>query len=269
MKDLTKLHTDSVFQDKLKEFSKTHFGIETKKIFKLIQNGQIPKSSDFNKIWKNLTDLFWEKQNKRCAICEKDKSVHDGGKGDIDHYRPASIYWWLAYNPENYYLTCIDCNRYFKNDAFPLANNQANIDYSNRKSLHIEEPLLLNPRIDNPNDYFQLVFIIHSATNKGIAILQSQNGINASLKERADKTIEIYNLDLHSYQDNYRDDARFYLLEKYYNDLFEIAKAKKLKSDREFKGTLLQKVKERPELKTLDLLKLIINNQVIINTLTN
>jgi len=129
-------------------------------------------------------------------------------------------------------------------------------------------PLLLNPRTDNPNEYFQLVFVKHSSTKKGIAILQSKNGINPSLKQRADKTIEFYNLDLHSYKDNYRDDARFYLLEKYYNDLFEIAKVKKLKSEREFKYTLLQKVKERPELKTLGLLNLIIYNEVIINTLT-
>lgn len=270
MKDLTKLQEDIDFQDKLEEFSKASFGKETKKILKIIQNGQIPQSSDFNdKAWKKLTLLFWEKQDKRCAICEKDKSKPDGGFGDVEHYRPKSIYWWLAYNPYNYYLSCFDCNRYFKGDYFPLSDNQSNTVYSDRKNIRNEKPLLLNPILDNPKDYFQLVFIIHSSTNKGIAILQSKNGINPSLNKRADKTIEVYNLDLHSYENNYRDKARFYLLNDYYNDLFEIAKAKKLKSDREFKGTLLQKVKERPELKTLDLLKLIIEDQVIINTLTN
>ncbi len=261
MKDLTKLQTDTDIQDKLKEFSKIHFGKETKKILKLIQNGQIPQSSDFNNVWTELIPMFSEKQNKRCAICEQE--MYTARIKSIEHYRPKNYYWWLAYNPQNYYLVCTDCNGY-KSTNYPLSGKQ--IEYNTRKKISIELPLLLNPIFDNPNDYFQLVFIIHSSTNKGIAILQSKDNVNHFFKQRANKTIEIYNLDLHSYR-NRTDEARFDLLNKYYNDLFEIAKAKKLKSDREFKRTLLQKVKERPELKTLDLLKLIIDGDPIISTL--
>jgi len=271
MKDLTKLKNDCLFQGRLRKFEKTHFEKETNEItgkyeLAITNNQKFPDKNDFNSVWSELKGLYFERQDGRCCICEKE--LNDIYSQDIEHYRPKSHYWWLAYNTENYYLCCAECNRSYKKEKFPLANNQNKTTYTNRKEIESEKPLLLNPMNDNPNDYFQLVFIIHSTTNKGIAILQSKSDLNTFLKKRADKTIEIYNLDLHSYRTD-TDKSRFNLLNKYYNDLFEIAKAKKLKSDKEFKGTLLQKVKERPELKTLDLLKLIINNQVIINTLTN
>jgi len=263
MKDLRKLQTDTEFQDKLKEFSKKYFRKKTKKILKLIQNGQIPKSDDYENVWTELIPLFSEKQDKRCAICQQE--MFTARMKSIEHYRPKNHYWWLAYNPQNYYLVCTDCNGY-KSTNFPLHDIQ--IDYISRENINNEKPLLLNPLKDNPNDYFQLFFVKHPLTKKGIVILQSKKGLNLLMKAKADKTIEIYNLDLHS-EKNRSDESRFDLLNKYYNDLFEIAKARKSGSKAEFIYIVKQKLKERPELKTLDLLELIKNNPPTIDELTD
>ncbi len=278
MKNLTFLKSDADFKDKIKVFVNNHYINETKAIINnyklsIANNQSFPLSNHFNNVWTKLKSTYFEIQNGRCCICEKE--LNDIYSQDIEHYRPKNHYWWLAYNPQNYYLSCAECNRSYKKikfplfDEFPLQVSQDKTSYINRKNINNEKPLLLNPVEDNPDDYFELVFIIHSSTNNGIAILQSKNGISVTLKERADKTIEIYNLDLHSYSTD-SDKSRFNLMNKYYNDLFEIAKARvTMNKKNDFIQFLTKKLNERQELKTLDLLKLIIRNQVIINTLTN
>ena len=59
-------------------------------------------------------------------------------------------------------------------------------------------------------------------------------------------------------------------LNKYYDELFEIAQARLTMQDKnQFNDFLVSKLNQRQELKTLDLLKLILKKQVIINTLMN
>ena len=71
-------------------------------------------------IWgKSKVQLLIESKNK-CAYCEAPlKAV---AYGDVEHYRPKSIYWWLAYCYENYLVSCTLCNQAFKKDKFPLAD---------------------------------------------------------------------------------------------------------------------------------------------------
>lgn len=126
---------------------------------------------------KALTDIF----GRKCAFCE---SILLGTQpGDIEHYRPKGKvevvasdgqkkkilgYYWLAAKWSNLLISCADCNRprtqldydgsnrvIGKSIYFPLA------DEANRAkgpvSLHLEEPLLLNPCVDNPAEH--LVFL--------------------------------------------------------------------------------------------------------------
>jgi uncharacterized protein (TIGR02646 family) len=224
MKDLTKLKTDSNFQNKLKDFVKKHFRRENEEIIKkyhlsIINKSKFPDKNDFNNVWTELKRLFKEKQGNRCCICEKE--LNDIYSQDIEHYRPKSHYWWLAYNPENYYLCCAECNRSYKKEKFPLYEDfpliqgQVKINFANRKKINEEQPLLLNPLIDNQIDFFQIVFVPYQNTN--IIKLIPKDNIDSELKERAMKTIEIYNLDLHSFTTD-TDYSRFELLEKYYYD---------------------------------------------------
>lgn len=69
-------------------------------------------------IWGESKQQLLKESNNKCAYCEAPLRVV--AYGDVEHYRPKSIYWWLAYNYENYLASCTLCNQAFKRDKFPL-----------------------------------------------------------------------------------------------------------------------------------------------------
>ncbi len=81
-----------------------------------------------------------------CAYCEHDLPRND--RGDVEHFRPKSVYWWIAYAFENYLLSCSVCNRNLKGDRFPLAPGAAPVGYANRDQLPGEPRVLLDPVSD-------------------------------------------------------------------------------------------------------------------------
>lgn len=270
MKDLRYLQIDDEFQSELENFLKKHFIKEMRQLIKKRDNAidlstSFPKTEDFNNVWKDLKKVFHEKQNKCCAICEKE--ITDIYSQDIEHYRPKILYWWLAYNPLNYYFSCAECNRSYKKAQFPLFNNQIHTTYLLRQTISSEVPLLLNPMYDNVNNYFKIVFMIHSNTNKGIAILEPFHPLGTLENQKASKTIEVFNLNLKVY-DKRADESRFDLLHKYFNDLIDIAKARlEMKNKDVFHQFLKKKLSKKKELIELNILKLIINKQVKISPL--
>lgn len=63
-------------------------------------------------------DLF-RMQHHKCCYCEK---LSEQAKfRDVEHFRPKARYWWLAWTWENLLFACIDCNREYKREQFPLA----------------------------------------------------------------------------------------------------------------------------------------------------
>lgn len=122
--------------------------------------------------------LFVETRDK-CAYCEA--TTKTTYYGDVEHYRPKSIYWWLAYCYDNYLASCRICNL-SKTDHFPIQNQemQGPTIFSNTTDdaiaeqagmiapdplnetevnkfirLHQQEhPLLINPYFDDPAEYF-------------------------------------------------------------------------------------------------------------------
>lgn len=114
-----------------------------------------------------LSKLFYDK----CAYCECKLERQDM---NIEHYRPKGRvaeapchpgYYWLAYDWENLLPSCTLCNqkrREFesldsdqgfstggKGDSFPIAKKsiRANSPFDD---LGLEEPMLVNPTIDEP-----------------------------------------------------------------------------------------------------------------------
>ncbi|CAN2042739.1 putative ATPase AAA-type core domain-containing protein [Candidatus Magnetomoraceae bacterium gMMP-15] len=95
--------------------------------------------------------------NNKCAYCES-KVIN---YSEIDHYRPKKYYYWLAYEWSNLLLVCKKCNM-FKLNKFPIIDEQQRVLspqkqknewVADSKSFLAEKPLLLNPEIDNPEDY--------------------------------------------------------------------------------------------------------------------
>jgi uncharacterized protein (TIGR02646 family) len=133
--------------------------------------------------WKTAKAQLKKESNGKCAYCEANTEVV--AHGDVEHYRPKSIYWWLAYTYDNYLYACQICNQSYKNNNFPISANKypepaiaANtsddeiellagnispdpikitLNYTLQKYLEehkAEVALLLNPYFDDPATYF-------------------------------------------------------------------------------------------------------------------
>lgn len=93
----------------------------------------------------------------KCGFCES-----YAARWDVEHYRPKSVYYWLAYSWDNLLLSCPSCNQDYKKDKFEtkqLPANYTGTEISNIHSLaqnynQIEQPKLLNPEFDDPTAFF-------------------------------------------------------------------------------------------------------------------
>lgn len=65
---------------------------------------------------------------------------------DVEHFRPKSVYWFLAYVYENYLASCRQCNSSRKGSKFDL--DVAAVPASDIESLKAEKRLLLDPVLD-------------------------------------------------------------------------------------------------------------------------
>lgn len=69
-------------------------------------------------VWKAAKPQLKRESDGKCAYCESktDTVAH----GDVEHFRPKSKYWWLAYCYDNYVYACQICNQVHKGDEFPI-----------------------------------------------------------------------------------------------------------------------------------------------------
>jgi hypothetical protein len=81
-------------------------------------------------------------QHYKCCYCEKREEQPK--YRDVEHYRPKSRYWWLAWTWENLFFACNDCNREHKRDQFPLEVGGAPL-VAEQSPPGEEQPLLLDP----------------------------------------------------------------------------------------------------------------------------
>lgn len=155
--------------------------LELLKTQRRIKRQEIEKHS-FPSNWSPAKEQLQKESYKKCAYCESPTAVI--AYGDVEHYRPKSKYWWLAYCYDNYLASCQLCNQKFKKAKFTVYNRklrgprvQSNntdrylknlaatitpdpIDPNNGLTWqeymdkhHAERPLLLNPYIDDPSEY--------------------------------------------------------------------------------------------------------------------
>ena len=86
-----------------------------------IRLGEIQKHTFKSNRWKLAKEQLFVETRDKCAYCEATtKTTHHG---DVEHYRPKSIYWWLAYCYDNYLVSCRICNQ-SKADRFPIQNGK-------------------------------------------------------------------------------------------------------------------------------------------------
>lgn len=139
------------------------------------------------RVWKEarpaLNDLF----HNKCAYCET-SLIATGG--EVEMFRPKvgaigkdrsdkspDHYWWLAYQWENLYLACRDCN-FYKASKFPVDGSRGNLRASLEELRETEKPLLLDPCEDEPEAH--LAF--------------SDAGYVSPTSDRGRLTVEVLNL---------------------------------------------------------------------------
>lgn len=86
-----------------------------------------------------------------CAYCQTGLTPSD--RGDVEHFRPKSVYWWFAYDFENYLLSCARCNRVRKGSRFPLADREPRLCYKDGRGRSTEKRLLLDPAEDDVEEW--------------------------------------------------------------------------------------------------------------------
>lgn len=175
---MRKLVRPKVHSDFESTVAPTRFAVETAVKAKL--------TPAFPSDWSAFKSEFTEAQNGKCGFCEG--PVLGLHYGDVEHFRPKSEvseldesdpdswgreeawkstvvgrtfkgkptkpgYWWLAYEWNNYLLSCQVCNQQWKGSLFPVVSNQRVLDPTATKK---EDSLLLSPFADfDPSKHFE------------------------------------------------------------------------------------------------------------------
>jgi len=109
----------------------------------------------------SVKEALIKAQHGKCCFCE----AKVGGDGDVEHFRPKAAscqgkrqkivkpgYYWLTYEWSNLLLSCSTCNQRYKKNYFPLAHPTTRAR-SHRDNIAGEEPLLINPTEQDPEQY--------------------------------------------------------------------------------------------------------------------
>lgn len=81
------------------------------------------KAIDFSGYGGETKTALFNAQHRKCAYCEKPEE--QAKYRDAEHFRPKSLYWWLAWTWENLLFSCMDCNREHKGEEFPLVDERS------------------------------------------------------------------------------------------------------------------------------------------------
>lgn len=78
--------------------------------------GKVDFKPKARQVWGKSKGQLKKESFSKCAYCEADTAVV--AHGDVEHFRPKSEYWWLAYCYDNYTFSCQICNQTYKGDRF-------------------------------------------------------------------------------------------------------------------------------------------------------
>jgi uncharacterized protein (TIGR02646 family) len=105
--------------------------------------------------YREVAQALWRMQHMRCCYCEV--FVHREFN-DVEHYRPCSLYWWLAWDWSNLLFACARCNRKHKHDAFELEPGSRRL-VAEQTPPGAEVPLLIDPSAVDPRAHIAYVCV--------------------------------------------------------------------------------------------------------------
>lgn len=166
------------------------------KVSELKEFYQTPKNKRSQKRYigqfyqSDIKDDLFKLFNGKCAYCESKLNI-GGTSLFLDHFRPRNnakgfnkeetdldYYWWLTYEWNNFYLSCLECNK-FKSSWFPVDGKRVKPLTGYSEIIKFENNLIIDPCIDKIENHISYEF------NTGNVI---------SLNRKGKTTIEILNL---------------------------------------------------------------------------
>lgn len=124
-----------------------------KRRLEIIENQNYIDHQNFNSRYKykDIKSKLKAIYHSKCAYCEKQIET-----GEVEHYRPKSTYYWLAFSWDNLLLCCGECNR-AKGKKFEITGqlvtyNQQDLAQINCLTTQynaIEKPKLVHPELEN------------------------------------------------------------------------------------------------------------------------
>lgn len=161
----------------------------------LNKNGSL-SAEDFKgkNYWSEVKKDLSQFQHGKCCFCERGRDSNR--ESDVEHFRPKLAnknqpapnhngYWWLAYDWDNLFFVCSECNSTYKKNLFPLIDEAARA-IKKDDDISQERPYLLNPVADDPEQ-----FIIYDYTNDKIPVPVGSANDHSG---RGAKTIELFGL---------------------------------------------------------------------------
>lgn len=145
-----------------------------KKRMEIINGEAYIDKEEYNNKYKrdDIKTALNEIYKSKCAYCEwKVEQLN------IEHYRPKSKYYWLAFSWDNLILACPTCNQN-KGINFELVGDQVKFDPTeiNLRNINncspsydlIEQPKIVNPEITDPEGHikFEKDGVIKSDDNR-------------------------------------------------------------------------------------------------------
>ena len=101
---------------------------------------------------KELRSLVAFEFEEKCAYCERPLEM----AGEIDHFRPKSLYPWLAFEWLNFMYACGSCNQ-SKSNSFPLSGRPSPFLATLDEIRLVEKPLLIDPTWEHPGKYLSFL----------------------------------------------------------------------------------------------------------------
>ena len=139
---------------------------------------------------RDTKDKLKQIYNQKCVFCEQkviectDNNLEDCSS-TIEHYRPKSVYYWLAFSWDNILWCCHRCNQNKKNN-FEVLN--ASIEYEKTFKENVHASSSIYNSIENPK-------MIHLEFESVIKELSFYKGVIASNDMRVKYTIRTCGID--------------------------------------------------------------------------
>lgn len=122
----------------------------------LINQGSYIDNKNYNSRYKHndIKNILHPLYHKKCAFCEQRSEVPH-----VEHFRPKTIYYWLAYSWDNLILACSACNSN-KGQRFVVSGQRFVFNFdplTTYRDIHkscasmdlFEQPLLVNPEVED------------------------------------------------------------------------------------------------------------------------